>query len=565
MPMSFCYLFEAKSIQKYILEAGRLADLIGASDLIAELALSGGGDLLHEVLLASENTDLETSFARRAGGSFCVLSDDPAKLGRLRALWRLVIMQMAPGLQFSDIDLVSGDSEMEAIRAAYANLTGIRENSAAMLLPAGGPMTAFNPRSGRLAVHHRTKGGDDVWYDSVTLPQRTHGKYLIEKAEEYGTTDRLATMFQPKDADGSYLFPRHFETGEATLKNPAFPFGKRDAETGSAGDSRVAVIHADVSGLGQFYRKVTNLATSAKDVFDVATEIETAITRAAQKASENCLLPFAAENGDKGFAELFGPKCKTPPKDKKIVPARPVLLGGDDITIITRADLAIRFTQELLIGIENETAAAFAKMSLPDDMKHGLTACAGIAIVGSGHPFLIAQSMAEGMCKIAKRVAKAGASPYPAMIEFAVITSTVDEDFADDYRKREQMTFDGAKLFGGPYLIGSGTENATRLDDLLALATAISDAEGYGKLIEALGLRHEGQRTAGIVWKRFWKVLDGDQEKSKAVRTALAACMVNDAVTEPDFLPCLDAALPILSDALELADIGAIVVEAQRS
>lgn len=567
MSVSFCYLFEAKGIQKYILETGRLADLIGASDLIADLVQSGGGDLLDEVLVSFGIRVDDLSFARRAGGSFCVLSKDKAALLRLRSFWRLVVMHRAPGLQFSDIDIVSAANEMAAIRAAYENLTGIRENAAAMLPPTGGPMTAFNPRSGRVAVDKGTKGSDVFWYDAVTLPQRTHGDELKKGAESAGQTDRLATLFLPEDASAaSYLFPRQFETEEATLKNPAFPFGHRDAQKKTTGDSRVAVIHADISGLGQFYRRVTEMAESPAEVFDVATRIEAAIAQAARKASEDCLLPFAAVDGDKGFADLFGPEGRhKPPVDKKIVPARPVLLGGDDITIITRADLAIRFTQFLLTAIKEETGEAFKKLELPDDLKHGLTACAGIAIVGSGHPFLIAQNMAEGMCKLAKGVAKAGGEPYPGMIEFAVITSTVDEDFFDDYRPREQRTFDKADLFAGPYLIGDGRVAAVKLDDLLALSKSLSDTEGYGKLLEAMGLRHEGPTEAVVVWERFWKVLDSDKDKSQEVRTALADCMANQSVAETGHVPCLDAALPVLSDALEFADIGANVVEAIRS
>ena len=40
----FAYLFQAKGIQRYILEGGKLKDMVGASELVDRLCRSGGGN-----------------------------------------------------------------------------------------------------------------------------------------------------------------------------------------------------------------------------------------------------------------------------------------------------------------------------------------------------------------------------------------------------------------------------------------------------------------------------------------------------------------------------------------
>jgi len=541
MTSSFAYLFEAKGIQKYILDSGRLADLIGASDLLADLCTSQEDDLLAEILQAVGNP--ECKFSRRAGGSFCIHSKDKQVLEQLRALWRLAVGIRMPGLPFTDCAPVQAGGEPDELAAAYAAQPGLRENDAAFLPPTGGPMTAFNPRTGRAATgEDRARGGECVLTDALTGPQRSWGKELAS-AEE---ADRLARAFLPEHGGETYIFPRHFETQDANLHNPAFPFG-------TSSDHRVAVVHADISGLGQVFRAVT-AGSNAATVRAVASAIETAIVRAARKAAGAFVLPFSAKPSDPGFEMLFG---KDPaPDDRQVVPARPVVLGGDDITIIVRADLAVALTEALLKGIEEETALAFREMlqtqpgmSLPAQ----LSACAGVAVVASGHPFLAAHRMAEDMCGLSKKIAKAGRDrDFPSCLSFAVISSTIDESFGD-YRSREQMTADGLALNAKTYLV-TGDPVAPSLATLRELARAIDQAPGHGKLISALGRRHEDKAAAELLWQRYRDVLGKDREACEGVRTALGRFF--EAGSDEESWPELDAALPFLNDALELVDLG---------
>ena len=538
------YLFECKGIQRYIFGSSRLRQVIGASDLIAGIARSDKEDLLKAVF---EAVDLEKpAMSRRAGGAFCVHADTQEVLPRFRRLWRLVTGVLYPGLEFSDVEPVSAETEPAAARCAYSSLTAVRENSAAFLPPAGHPFVRFNPRTGLPAVARSDQDTDEL-LDAVGLPQHRRSEELFKESAD--SVDRLALDFLPETgpcAESPFVFPRHFEPKEATAQNPAFPFLGRDR--------RIGVIHADLSGLGQVFQSVMENAQKSQNVLEVAQAIEKAVIAAARSACADTLLneavcpskdPRLLDRDSENASE-----CKM-----RIVPARPVLLGGDDITIIVRADLAIEFSERLLCAIERETAREFTNLknaSLPER----LSACAGVAIVSAGHPFTAAARLAEGLCDAAKTTAKSTPEEsYPSYLDFAVVTSTIDESLAS-WRDREHR-IDTSTTYAGPRRVYAedADRTADSLDSLLNLAAALKAAPGRGKLLEALGLRHDSKDAAKEAWERYWKVLDSDHPKpAKRLRKALKTYFPN---LEEKAMPPLDGSMGLVSDALELIDIGA--------
>ena len=552
------YLFECKGIQRYIFGSGRLRQVIGASDLVADLARSDGGDVLASVLGAAGMS--EPAMSRRAGASFCAHADK-AELGRFRRLWRIVAGVRYPGLEFSDTESVSAQTELDAAQLAYSCLTAARENSTAFLPPTGHPFVKTNPRTGLIAVDQPRRDKNE-FLDAVGAP--AHGR-----AEDLGrnsSLDRLATDFLPVQArdakaDPPWRFPRHFESADATAHNPAFPF------TGH--DRRIGVVHADLSGLGQVFQSLMGSAENSQDIFDVARAIERAIRSSARSACADVLLPRAIDpSGDpERLGHLLGRKdgrsaCK---HKMRIVPARPVLLGGDDLTVIVRADLAIAFSERFLQGVETQTASEFEKLKerfpgLPER----LSACAGIAVVSAGHPFTVAERFAEDLCDSAKKRAKAAPAraPCPSCLDFAVVTSTIDESLAS-WRSREQTIAadseeDGSplRIAAGPWYVRAAGAAQTRdsLDSLLELAEALNAAPGRGKLLESLGLRHESKCDADESWKRFWSVLRSDSPQAeRQLRDALGTRGSGSDGDPPD----LDRCIAAVSDALELLDIGA--------
>lgn len=576
-PTTFAYLFEAKGIQRYIFDSGPLRDLIGASDLVAELAhgrdrdeAEAASELVRQVeqdligriidalkigLADDARTSDKVEFSRRASGALMLHADNAMPLHKIRALLRLTAGLRCPGLEMADGQPVDAASDVEAGGKAYSEAGALRVNSAADLPPSGHPLTAFNPRTGRVATRAFAyrKSSDEglIIADGISEAHRLRADWL------QGRPDGVAGRYldpNRTDPDGRrYAFPRNLDPEERDEpENPLFPF--------DGDDRRVAVVHADLSGLGQVWRTFNN--ASPKERMQTARDIEAHIERAAQKAVQEILLT-------KVQARPYGDA-----EEIAVVPARPVVLGGDDLTILVRADLALNFTKRLLETIED-----------PIKLKgrpQRLSACAGVAIIRAGQPFLMAYHLAESLCSFAKKSAKHGrpaTGPFPSMLAFHDAVSTLQEEYTlenpgEGILEREKTAPGSSlRLTGNPYVVGKLPEGeaAPARPDFAALrqlAEALgADPRGLGKLIELAHHIDDPKRSSDIEnWWRWRDVLRGrNKEALDGVDRALKDGFGID--PKKDELPIATACegevsrryFPI-ADALELIDLNAVPI-----
>ena len=532
------YLFEAKGIGRYILSSGKLRDMIGASELVARLAGGEDDDVGRICKVAGVDTPL---FSRRAGGSFCLHGD----LETLRAfadLWRIYTMSSRPGLEISEA-WGSGDTDMAAMKQAYANISGIRENSVASLLPVGGPLAWFAPTTGLPAVfEHTYRSGDEAsdvdafMSDLVTFSQRKLADDLMQ-SEESGVVARVMPSVEP----GTRLrFPRNLEDAPDKPKNPSFPF--------IGDDRRIAMVHADLSGLGEIFRKATQVLSHPREIAALAEAIEMAIQSAVRDALTSVVLTKAIPHRDDNRV--------------LILPARPVMLGGDDITLLVRSDLALAFTQALLENIETETESQFDHLNselrarLGEDLPSYLSACAGVAITRPGQPFQFSNALAEDLCKFAKRSVKAGDAPkpYASALAFHVATTTLQEDYEGGVLANDLTLNDGRKLTANPYFVGRKADEGRKMTDLEKLAGTLVAAGGLGALKRMRPALTTGNDTgAKDIWRRWRTVREKDRRA--AVDDALAALGVSAEETSGSFF-CSASKTTGVYDALELLDLG---------
>nr|WP_294555146.1 hypothetical protein [uncultured Rhodopila sp.] len=540
---SYAYLFAAKGIQRYVLDSGPLRDLVGASDLIAGLAAnpSDAPDLIGHVLRAMNLEDgSDVTFSRRAGAAFCLHAADRQTLDRIRALWRLAIGLGCPGLECSHAGPVAGAGHPEALANAYQQGSAVRDNTAAELLPAGHPFTEFNRRTGRVITRIHAYKDDPVPSDMLTEPQRLRAQVLQAAFERSGRLDGVAGKFliAPMHPDGTpFVFPRNLETDEEDERaNPAFPF---------LGDERrIGVLHADLSGLGEIFQNVTERARDVDSAREISFSIETVMRGAVRIATRAVLEPAAVPWPKDGSGKAV----------QHVMPARPVVLGGDDITVLVRVDLVVPFTRALLQEIERQSVDACAHLAelYPDlDLPPRLSACAGIAVINAGAPFMMAQALAEDLCRFAKKAAKNGTkAPYPAYLAFHNAQSTLQEHY-DDIHLREMTTDQGIRLTANPYRV-TEPDGGTELDGLMCLGKILNDhPSGSGKLIEAARLAFTDPAKAASAWTRWRDVLQA-QDDGEAVLNAIDAELPKG----PDGKPAFSASIGPLTDALELADFG---------
>lgn len=198
-----------------------------------------------------------------------------------------------------------------------------------------------------------------------------------------------------------------------------------DTEKITGQNNWIAIIHADGNGLGEV---VAQLGKDSSKLQSFSHKLDEATIAAARTACR----------------EVFGTEYNA---------IRPVVLGGDDLTVICRASKAMEFMQRYITEFESETKQRLHIESdlLPDGMDC-LTACAGIAFIKASYPFYYGYNLAEDLCNTAKKDAKSKAIKgtqkiAPSCLMFHKVQSSFVESYGEIVRK--ELTPSPAKDNGG--------------------------------------------------------------------------------------------------------------------
>ena len=503
----FAYVFEARAIQPWILDGGRLADVVGASELVDQIT----GSLIDEALKSlglEEGKNIRIS--RKAGGAFYAVLKSEESARHLRDLMRLVVAAHTPGLEFIQA-LEAGADEREAIRKALSRLVEMR-NQPVAALPVIGPLIEREARTGEAATSFLDGGRKGGHASAATVAKRFSCNADLKNLSE--------RFIPPEKREAArWLWPRNMEHDAAPTDPYNFPF--------EGEDHLIGVIHADGNGLGQVLLQLNAAADEAKGLDylrffrDFSERIGKATLAAAQCATANVLLPAARE-------------CK----GRWTLPARPIVLGGDDLSIIVRAELAIPFVEAFIDEFHQASGrelagwfgnpdwqAAFATTAgkaLRDTPS--LTASAGIAFVKSNYPFELAYELAESLCKQAKQASgdvQAEGRNKPASLAFYRLTTALAEESLIN-----TIEFGERKI---ALRIGSfGLEEEGRLVPLKALeklaeVTRQHAALSTSSLRQILGVMQTDAEEAQRNYRRWREVLkDRAQDALSAFDAALA-------------------------------------------
>lgn len=374
---------------------------------------------LKEIVGASELvericTDFFDEFAKngesivRAAGKVIFAFNDKKECELAVKLFPRKVMMIAPGITISQAVVKYSDNYVLASNELEAKLR-IQRNKPARSLTMGLMSVSRAPSTGLPAV----KSLKGVLVDDAS----------VKKTDSTQTTKGLMMKL----------------TDDAALKHDDIAYDFKDLE---GHNSWIAVIHADGNGIGNIVQQVCKNSNDAKLFSNLLNNITIESARDAYK--------------------------KAIEKNKKRkIPVRPVVLGGDDLTIICRADLAIAFIQRYLEAFESESKKQLKQLGKYEIVSKGLTACAGIAFVKSSYPFHYAINLAENLCVEAKKEAKKIDSDLaPSCFSFHKVQDSFVESY-DVIALRELTPNLNLSFKCGPYYIHEqevdGCETASQL------------------------------------------------------------------------------------------------------
>ena len=431
--MIYSYLFEAKSIQHYLFKTGKVKDIIATSERLDLLIDDNTESLLYKVLhqanltsdLIDNNKDQQSiNFIRCKGGAFYCYSKNKEALITLRSLWTISVQQMFPSLEFTDA-FVEENSLQNAIENGHKQLAADR-NTPVIKLPFATTINERFNRTGDVAIPisntaRYESGNDDN--QTIDIDTNLHRQAYRNLSMKDGAA--LQDKFTPSSLQSVKGESRKINY-PVDLENN-FQFLAENVTTKSQKEAikDIALIHIDGNGLGLLLRALQSALVDATD---------TQFCQAFRQFSE-ALCTATQQAAQKATQEIYNiAKYQLSGSDKVYVPMRPLVLGGDDVTLLCRADLALKYSSIFCEAFKRLSETALKTLynehlNKVGNIKPYLTASGGILYHKASHPFVHSYHLVEGLCAKAKQLTKEiDHNVGPAALAFYRLSGSVSSD-----------------------------------------------------------------------------------------------------------------------------------------
>lgn len=415
------YLYGAavQGIQNFIFQTNELKDIVGASELVSNICGRFFAELLYgecEDCLNRLNED--TNSVLYAAGNVKYIFTSRNECERIVREFPRLVLEKAPGITISQA-VVEYKDEMtfsECVNILEEKLRAQRNLPMRSTLL--GKIGIKRSRStGLPAVYSGDK--NNLFQDKATISKK--------EADRNVKSSKLCIDAFGEDAL-KFKFP--YNIGDITDRN-----------------NWIAVIHADGNGLGQVVQKIGSNPSLFKRFSRTLDEVT---KKAAQSAFKDIELDESWKFGD-------------------IIPIRPIVLGGDDLTVICRGYIAMDYVKKFIQYFKNISEEELGGIIKEYNTSHKgneifgtgetcLTACAGIAFIKANFPFYYGYELAEALCSVAKKVAKSTdkvniKNGLPAScLMFHKVQDSFVEDY-DDIKRRELLPEYGKSFQFGPYFL----------------------------------------------------------------------------------------------------------------
>jgi len=452
---------EVCGIQKFLCSTGKLKEMLGGSEIIDSLPERFLSDRLQELALRAvecpeQGRDWYIEIQRGAG-AICLIMPDREKAAEFLTYFSEAAIERYPGLPLYGTQVPmqwNVDSYRQARRDAE---NSIDEQRALYPVSCGTRMLPVL-EAARLDSFPACATDKDELISVSSATRRT--KECLNASQE-----RLRSLTEaPDGVNVSWEDDLNKMLGEEK--------------------TRVALIHIDGNDLGKLFRKKLEEGKNLPLEKSIAAmkELSETVSRANAAA-------FKA-----AVKDVVSYEMKRKAVTHYTMPLRPLVMGGDDITLVIRADLALLFLTRF--------ASEFEKQSQKNGER--LSVGAGMVIMKASYPFAKAFSLVETLTESAKS-ATISADPRPSSVDYLVLTEEVEDDI-QEYRRRACTATDGGLLTTKPFIVAHGDSNRS-------FSTFVRNGMDILKLLPRSAVRsamnacHNGEAEAQQHWESIRKNL----------------------------------------------------------
>ena len=427
---NYLYGLTVQGIQSYIFDTNKLKEIIGASEIIEQICTSWFDDFII-------NKGINGEKYLNAAGNIRFMTDK-AGAEMIYENYQKQLLDNAPGVPFSQAVVQVNGSEKDAIEELDSLLEAQR-NRPVYEFDLGFMARRKNRRTGNAAT---TKKEKNEFLDLVTYTKQKNNEATALKDK---TTLKDKTDIIPIE------YPKEFRH---ITKN-----GKH---------SWMALIHIDGNGMGKRINEIKNGSDVLNRLKDFSCHVEEATIDSYKVAVDAILesLGITYSNGE-------------------TIPLRPIVLGGDDLTVLIRADLALIFVKTYLQAFEEKTK---------DKLGKELTAAAGIVFMKEKFPFHYAVNLVEQLTSHAKN--KSGRN------KSSMHFYRIQDSFVDEYKDiiEKDLTANAHSFVPGPYY----PEDEPKIDTLMEEIKELQSEDAPTNAIrEWVDLKFNNEKMAEIVMGRM--------------------------------------------------------------
>lgn len=388
-------ILDTSGIQAYIFGTNNLRQSVGASGLVrwatqdaaletlrdvcgAEgVNITADGTIIADRYLAFPPTGeaptpgLKAEWLNAGGGNTLLLFQTRALAEKFTRKLSLKLMQEAPGLTLvaAHVDVQPNDPLTEKVDEAIKAVNRKKQNRSWSAPLLGLSVTATCQYTGLPAsVEYAEESSPD---ELLRISPEVHHKRKFFGAAQDHLQHQLSSILGEH-----YVLLRDFD--QLGIKGEA---------------SFMGVVHIDGNGMGQRVQKIvegfTTVSHNRKYI-----EALRALSHSIEVASEKALRQTVQALTNKFESDAEEHRKLTREGDKLVLPFRPIVFGGDDITFVCDGRHALSLAQFYLQKLEEQ--------ELSD--KKPLFVRGGVAIVNSHYPFARAYELAEELAKSTKKL-----------------------------------------------------------------------------------------------------------------------------------------------------------------